>query len=706
MNMKHLSLYHQEQLRTLRQKAAVFIVLAVLLCAFMLCWLVDHQANEDGYSLPVYAHISNFVLELPEDQQEAYLTRLLQLAQMQLTSRWADDDAKTAYAAMVEAGTLPEDLLALTEYQAAAKAVLVDLQSVIGYEEYIQKIQKQSKRIQILFRSSPNVGYQESSVIKTANDYEPLLSVQPIFEQNTGIKLLDSLTVGAYLLTIGTLLLSLSIHIGDHSYFPLLRSTKRGRVSLTLAKTSVLLCLSTIMAVGVSAVFLIYACVRYGLGDIARPIQSVSSMCPWKISVGQYLLALVGWTVMAQWVMAMLCSLLCILFRHAVPVTSGLMAILLLGALLNHYVPEYTLAGGLKYLNPFAILNSQTFLHEYHNLNLFDVPVGLMPCILIWIFAMMTLLMALCLLLVKGNGAVIKLRVRFPMLHRTKREKHYSTSLLAHEAWHFFIGQKTLLLCLAVILILVLRGSFFPLNLSPYEQYRRVLIEQALQQDDASVWITNEYEKEITQNAGADSLRERALADIMQQCASLDSLNNPNAMLLFDSGYKQLLSGTVNAEGTLIVAVAITFLSMLTAKEDVDGMLQTLPRNHKRRQYQSLLKLCAILFIFITVLCADIVRVQQTYSLPNSSASSASVLPMKKYEAFSLFTYLTITQILRLLAFSLLALFLFKLNRRGYLLPLAVSLLLVILPLICAWVAPALAKVWPTNLFLQGRLLS
>lgn len=703
--MKHLSLYHQEQLRTRRQKTAIFIVLAVLLCAFALCWLVDHQSTGDGYSLPVYAHISSFVLELPEDQQEAYLTRLLQLAQMQLSSRWTDEDAKAAYAAMVEAGTLPEDLLALTEYQAAAKAVLADLQGVTGYDDYIQKIQKQSKRIQILFRSSPNVGYQESNIIKTAQDYETLLSVQPVFEQNAGIKLLDNLTVGAYLLTIGTLLLSLVIHIGDHSYFSLFRSTRRGRVSLTFTKISVLLFLSTVMAMGVSAVFLIYAGAQYGFGDLARPIQSVSSMCPWKISVGQYLLAFVGWTVMAQWVMVMLCSFLCILFRHAVPVTSGLMAILLLGALLHHYVPEYTLAGALKYLNPFALLNGQTFLREYHNLNLFDVPVGLMPCTLIWFFAMMALLMVFCLLLAKGNGAALKLRVRHPVLYRTNRENHYSTSLLAREAWRFFIGQKALLLCLAVIVTLVIRGSFFPLTLSPYEQYRRALIEQALQQDDASAWIANEYEKEITQNAGADSLRERALADIMQQCASLDSLDNPNAVLLFDSGYKQLLSGTVNAEGTLIVAVAITFLSMLTAREDIDGMLQTLPRNRRSRQYQALLKFCAVLFLFVVVLCADIVRVQQTYSMSNFGASAASVLSLKKYAALNLITYLVITQMLRIFSFSLLALFLFKLNRRGYLLPLAVSLLLVVLPLVCTWVAPALANVWPINLLLQGRLL-
>lgn len=703
--MKHLSLYHQEQLRTLRQKTAIFIVLAVLLCTFVLCWLVDHQANEDGYSLPVYAYISNIVLELPENQQEAYLTRLLQLAQMQLTSRWTDADAKAAYAAMVEEGTLPEDMLALTEYQAAAKAVLADLQGVTGYDDYIQKIQKQSKRIQILFRSSPNVGYQESNVIKTAQDYEPLLSVRPVFEQNAGIKLLDNLTVGAYLLTIGTLLLSLIINIGDHSYFSLFRSTKRGRVSVTFAKISVLLFLSTVMAIGVSAVVLIYAGARYGFGDLARPIQSVSSMCPWKISVGQYLLALVGWTVMAQWVMVMLCSFLCILFRHAVPVTCGLIAILMLGALLHHYVPAYTLAGALKYLNPFALLNGQTFLREYHNLNLFAVPIGLTPCTLIWFFTMMALLMVFCLLLAKGNGAALKLRVRHPVLYRTNRENHYSTSLLAREAWHFFIGQKALLLCLAVIVTLVVRGSFFPLTLSPYEQYRRTLIEQALQQDDASAWITNEYEKEITQNAGADSLRERALADIMQQCASLDSLDNPNAVLLFDSGYKQLLGGTVNAEGTLIVAVAITFLSMLTAREDIDGMLQTLPRNRRSRQYQALLKFCAVLFLFVVVLCADIVRVQQTYSMSNFSASAASVLSWKKYEALSLFTYLVITQFLRLSTFLLFALFLFTLSRCGYLLPLAVSLFLVIFPLVCVWVAPSLAISLLTNELFMGQFL-
>ena len=318
---------------------------------------------------------------------------------------------------------------------------------------------------------------------------------------------------------------------------------------------------------------------------------------------------------------------------------------------------------------------------------------------------MMALLMVLCLLLAKGNGAALKLRVRHLVLYRTNRENHYSTSLLARESWRFFIGQKALLLCLAVIVSLVIRGSFFPLTLSPYEQYRRALIEQALQQDDASAWIANEYEKEITQNAGADSLRERALADIMQQCASLDSLDNPNAVLLFDSGYKQLLSGTVNAEGTLIVAVAITFLSMLTAREDIDGMLQTLPRNRRSRQYQALLKFCAGLFLFVIVLCADIVRVQQTYSMSNFGASAASVLSWKKYEALNLITYLVITQMLRIFAFSLFALFLFKLNRRGYLLPLAFSLLLVVLPLICAWVSPALANVWPINLLLQGRLL-
>lgn len=703
--MRRLSLYRQEQLRVLWHKAAILLVAAVLLCAFVLCWQVDHQTNGDGYSLPSYAHISSLTLKQPEKQREPYLTRLLQLVQMRLSSRWEDEAAKAEYMALEEADVLPEDLLLLTEYQAAAKAVLTDLQSVAGYEEYIQKIQKQSKRIQILFRTTSNMGYQERNVIKTACDYEALLSVQPVFEQNAGIKLMEGLSVGAYLLTIGTLLLSLAIHLSDLAYLPLFRSTRHGRASLASVKISVLLCFSTIMAVGVSVVFLSYAGVRYGFGDLARPVQSVSSMCPWKISVGQYLVALIGWMVVTQWLVAMLCSLLCIGFRQAALVFGAFLAILLVGALLWHQVPEYSLAGAMKYLNPYAIVNGQPFLNEYHNVNLFTVPVGLMPCALVWIFATMALLMILCLLLAKRNGRATLHRAGLRGLCPARREKHHSCSLLAQEAWRFFIGQKVLLLCLAVISALVLRISFFPLKVSPYEQYRRALIGQALQQDDASAWIADEYKRETTQNVDADSLRERALDAVMWQCEALEALSDPKAVLLYDGGYRQLLNGTVNTEGTLMIAVAITFLSMLTAGHEADAVLQTLPRARAGRRYRSLLKLGTVLLFFVAVLWADVVRVQHSYSLPEPGAGVASLLLANRYGPGSIFGYLMTIQCLRLAAFFLFACLLFALDRRGSLLPLAVSLLLVVLPLACAWVAPAGAGAWPVTLLLQGRLL-
>lgn len=706
MRMKRLSLSRRELLRALQQKAAVLIVLTMVLCSLALSWLVNQKENEAGYRLPIYARISGLVLEQPEQEQGPFLNHLLRLIDAKMDFYPMDDASAADYAALVDAGALPEEVYRLVSYRAAAQAVQDDLESVTGYKAYVTNIQKQSKRIQVLFRSSPNMGYQESNVIKTAKDYEPLLTVQPVFEQNAGHHLLhDSLTVTAWLLTIGTLLLSLSIHLGDSAYFPLFRSTRRGRSSLTFSKTAALLGLNTLMTIGAFAVLLAYAEAAYGLGHLDRPIQSIYSVCPWKISVGQYLWATLGFLLLTQWVMALLCGFLCVLFRHAVPVTGGLMAVLLVGAVLHQYVPEYSWAGVLKYLNPFAFLKGELFLQEYHNLNLFGRPVGLMPCVLIWAAGMILLPGGLSLLMARGNAATGKLCLRWPSFRPDRGETRGSTSLWAQEAWHFFIGQKALLLCVMLIMALALRGALFPLTLSPYEQYCRSLIEQASQQEDPGAWIASEYEKECTLNAGVDSLRGRALAAIMGQNAAIESLNNPNAVLLYDSGYKQLLNGTVNAEGTLIIAVVITFLSMLTAKEDIDTLLRTLPRRRGSRRAQCLLKLFTILFVFFLVLGADILRVQQTYSLSHVTASAASVLTLVRYESLSLLFFLTLMQLLRLAAFCLLALCLFRLSRRGYLLPLAVSLVLVLLPLLCAWIAPALAGAWHVNLLLQGRLL-
>lgn len=270
------------------------------------------------------------------------------------------------------------------EYSWTVMAELHDeCNSVLTYEEYLESIKAQAKSMTSVSIFAKPDTFNYRSIQKTPPAYENVQDVKPVFGISKGITLATDNSFTDILCGFILLFAVLSVMLSDREQgmSGLLFSLRRGRSYLLFAKLA---------ALGVTvfaAVLLIYTenliigSYLYGLGDLSRPIQSVSGFigCNLKINVWQYLVLYVIFKFIAVYCIGAVLPLIAVNTKNTVSFYGISAAVVIVEGVLYAVIHPLSIYSIFRYINLIAFTKVNEIFCNFKNINFFERPVPLIP---------------------------------------------------------------------------------------------------------------------------------------------------------------------------------------------------------------------------------------------------------------------------------------------------------------------------------------
>ena len=270
------------------------------------------------------------------------------------------------------------------QYKWTAMAELRDeCDSVLTYEDFLESIDSQAKSMTSISIFAKPDTFNYRSILKTPPAYKNVKDVVPVFDRSKGITLATDNSFTDILCGFIVLFAVLSIMLYDREQgmSGLLFSMRRGRGYLIMTK------LGALAVTLFGAVVLLYAenlllgAYLYGLGDLSRPIQSLSGFigCNLKINVWQYLILHVLFKFIAVFCIGAVLSLIAVNTKNTVSFYGITAAVLITEGGLYVLIHPLSIYSIFRYINLVAFTKVNDIFCNYKNINFFEYPVPLIP---------------------------------------------------------------------------------------------------------------------------------------------------------------------------------------------------------------------------------------------------------------------------------------------------------------------------------------
>ena len=355
-----------------------------------------------------------------------------------------------------------------------------NLQQTQNYDLYLEEIEQKAEQMtSVIFSDDRSYAYRSAQ--KTPAVFKKLKGIHVTTDVSEGVILAtrSEFTDFCMFLIIIAAVYFLIFEERKFKLYALLKSTYRGRQSVIRAKVFsgagiVLFC----VLVFYGGNYLI-GCCKYGFGDPARPVQSVTILyeSPFRLSVLEYLVLY----LVLKFIVCYVILLLAMLFAQKVKGSAGLLAAATGAAgieyLLIRFLPSSSYLDFLRYINIMEYIKVYPVFEKYRNLNFLDYPVSSGK-----VFAVFILFMAVLLYFVncKSFRRTPKVRIR-----REKEGPHYFRKkviivpdLFLHELYKVCFVHKAIILggALLAAAIVLSRGNIEYSDMSE-DAYRYYMLE-------------------------------------------------------------------------------------------------------------------------------------------------------------------------------------------------------------------------------------
>lgn len=254
-----------------------------------------------------------------------------------------------------------------------------ELDAIAQYRAFIDSLDNRAQGLAGLsiFRQD---AYLQRNIEKTQRDFAHLHGVQIEYSTAQGLALaLDSETMDLFLFFAIFLVAAFSIQKEkDSEMLCFIQTTPKGRRQTAWAKLAAAFLSNFGVVFLLYGVRLLYCAFRFGLGDLARPIQSVPQYvyCTLPVTEGEFILLF----LLFKWLAAALLETYVFAFYLLLP--NGVAAALASGMWLGlNYLPRIFIPVTNRYYlfrftNVISILQTDEVLAQYQNLDLFGTPVS------------------------------------------------------------------------------------------------------------------------------------------------------------------------------------------------------------------------------------------------------------------------------------------------------------------------------------------
>ncbi len=254
------------------------------------------------------------------------------------------------------------------------------LKAVGTYKSYLKSIDDTAATMTaVSIFADPN-SFAYRNIVKTPSAYDKVRSVQPTFAPSYGVLLaIENVPSDILLLFIIFSAVTVIFYKDRESgIVGLLKPLRLGRARLSLSKTAAVFSVCLVCGSVFFLLNLWIGSVRFGLGDLSRPAQSLKDYlgCNLRISVRELMLLIFAYKIAAMFVCALIAQSLFIRLKN---VTSYLILLLAGGIETALYllISDTSILSPIKQINLAAFVNSAHLFKTYTNINLLGYPINL-----------------------------------------------------------------------------------------------------------------------------------------------------------------------------------------------------------------------------------------------------------------------------------------------------------------------------------------
>ena len=648
---------------------------SVLLIAVVANFFLFRHNLTNSYSLyeqKAYITAQRDVMEIPTGQRLSYLQEKVKL--LDACTQWETEtnpvisEDMRSYWDTYTSGTYLQHTEDLFSERFLFRDLLQEVQQTADHTETIESIIEEARiKTSVSIYAEPDSFFYRNQ-LAMIDRFEDLLHIAPVYDISFSVLHFQTSAVTDLIALVAILLFCTEMAIGEQKSgtLPILKATRKGRLPLVSAKLVSTAFISFLIACVLWGTNLGYCAVSFGLGDLSRPIQSLTGFttCALTLSVGEYLVLY----FLLKWVLYALVGILClaagVFWQESMPTWLTVGSFLGVGYILSQVISPISTWNILKFVNISNLIFTTEWLSEYRNLDIFGYPVEVFTAALVLILIILVLtIMLLCPLFCRRNvSAVRQPQFRLP---RWAPFQGRSTVLFGHELWKLLVecGAIGVLVLLLLVNIQEPRTISYDTNELHYKNYMERLAGPLTEEKQEYLEAESKRFAEIHQQIA--KLRKDYAAGELSE-TDLNSLLPPlertlmaeeillsrvypqmerilqlreegkEAHFVYESGYNYLFGlnpqHSKAGAAALVVASIILCFSNIFPIETSSGMLPILNVSRKGRSASARCKLaiciCITVVIFFIAQIPDYRYVLKNYGFPDLNA------PLCSLEAF------------------------------------------------------------------------
>lgn len=276
----------------------------------------------------------------------------------------------------LEKATLITDLIAQQDY-------------IDGYDDYINNMQSRADN-QLSFSIFAEPGsFAYRNIEQTPLDFQKLKGVTLQVGNNTCVEQATQFNITDYLLLVIVVIITIILFCveKEKGLYPLVRSTKKGRVNTIIAKLLTVVFVTLISAIIFYSSNILISGFYFGFGDMSRNIQSISSFinCSLKINISEYLIIWIIGKALTLCTLSLLVSLGFVVFKTIAKMYGIIVVFLAVEISSSLFISSNSTFSFFKYVNVYYFLSENNLFGNYLNVNIFNQPVNIITIWLLFI---------------------------------------------------------------------------------------------------------------------------------------------------------------------------------------------------------------------------------------------------------------------------------------------------------------------------------
>lgn len=610
--------------------------------------------------LNIYLCLSAKPLGISDEEYKSFYSSIEGLSETEKTD-YTDNALNELYSSEITYETIMKREFYRNEAEQAAL--------VRDYKDYLNGIDEAAKNMTSvsIFADKNSFTYLNISITPAA--YDGVRDVTPEYSPSRGVLMaIDNNSTDIMLIfVVLTAVTVLFIKEREASIIGLLKPLRYGRRRLAAIKSLAVLSVCVLFGLVICGSSLLIGGLRFGLGDLSRPIQSVEGFlgCNLPIDVGQAMALIYLFKIAAVFLGGLIFECLCTaLYSGFAYLGAGVIAA---GEIFLYVTIENTSwASSFGKINLAAFVQSSELFKIYLNINLFEYPCNIVTVTVI------SLTVGTILAFVGKMLLFSRISVKdYKSVQIIPSVRYIPKRPFSYGLYKAFVTHKGAFIILIIAAVQLSSAINYTISYNAddlwYHSYCDTLSSMTEEQAEQYIEKENSRFEELYSSmgsAGSAMILQRIYEELQaeqgfikaaEQQRYINSLDSPNKAMFYQTGWRRLFGADGFAEDmalTLLAALGICFaVSPLISYDNRRnlGFLLYTNKYGRKKYYRQNLNVTAIASLLISAV-VNIPHIMGILSLYKTEGADFSIRCIGEFEGFfdiSITAYIVILFLLR-----------------------------------------------------------